>query len=111
MMYVDFTAGDNTYKLRLTTRNIVALEKQIGCNPAMIFGNGDRVPTITEMVSILNASLQALNHGISMNDAYNIFDSWLADGHSTMDFIQVILDIYKVSGIISTDNSEGTEKN
>ena len=37
MMYVDFTAGNKEYKLRLTTRDVVALEKQLGCNPLMIF--------------------------------------------------------------------------
>ena len=27
MLYTEFIVGDNTYKLRLNTRNIVALEK------------------------------------------------------------------------------------
>ena len=110
MMYVDFTAGDNTYKLRLTTRNIVALEKQIGCNPAMIFGNGDKVPTITTMVQILNAALQPMNHGITLDDAYGIFDEYLNDGHIVTDFIAVIVEIYKVSGLIK-NSEENTEKN
>lgn len=30
MMYVDFNAGGKDYKLRLSTRNIVSLEKFIG---------------------------------------------------------------------------------
>ena len=30
MMYVDFNAGGKDYKLRLATRNVVALEKAIG---------------------------------------------------------------------------------
>lgn len=33
MLYTDFTAGNKDYKLRLSTRNIVALEKQLGANP------------------------------------------------------------------------------
>ena len=49
MMYYTFTVGGNDYKLRLSTRNTVALEKKIGCNPLMIFGNGDRVPSVTDM--------------------------------------------------------------
>ena len=49
MMYLDFSAGNKDYKLRLTTRGLVALEKQLGCNPIGIFGSGDRVPTVTEM--------------------------------------------------------------
>lgn len=108
MMYVDFTAGNKDYKLRLNTRSVMALEKQLGCNPLAIFGNGDTIPTVTTMVAILHASLQALNHGISANDAYDIFDAWLADGHSTVDFVNVILEVYKASGIVpnTIDSSE-----
>lgn len=54
MMYYDFEAGNKAYKLRLNTRNIVALEKALGTNPIGIFGAGDRIPTITEMVNILH---------------------------------------------------------
>lgn len=103
MMFLDFTAGEKTYKLRLNTRNTVALEKQLGCNPLSIFGEGDTIPTVTTMVSILHASLQQYNHGINLNDAYDIFDTWLADGHLVTDFLPIILDIYKASGIIKTD--------
>lgn len=109
MLYVDFNAGGENYKLRLNTRNIVTLEKQIGCNPIAIFGNGDKLPSITTMVTILNASLQQMQHGIGMNEAYDIFDAYLSDGHSMTDFIKVIIEVYKVSGIIP--NEENLEKN
>ena len=109
MMYVDFTAGNKDYKLRLSTRNTVNLEKQLGCNPLAIFGSGDTIPTITTMVNVLYASLLQLNHGITLNDAYDIFDAYLADGNSVTDFIQVIVDVYKVSGIIP--KGDKTEKN
>ena len=106
MMYLDFSAGNKDYKLRLSTRNIVLLEKQLGCNPLTIFGKGDTIPTITTMVTILHASLQQYHHGINLNDAYDIFDTWLADGHTMTDFLTVIIDIYKVSGIIQNENEE-----
>lgn len=110
MMYVDFTAGNRNYKLRLTTRGVVALEKQLGCNPLMIFGNGDKVPTITTMVQVLNAALQPMNQGITLDEAYDIFDEYLNDGHIVTDFIAVIVEIYKVSGLIK-NSGENTEKN
>jgi hypothetical protein len=109
MNYIDFTAGNKDYKLRLNTRNTILLEKQLGCNPLNIFGDGETIPTITVMVAILHASLQQYNHGISLNDAYDIFDRWLDDGNSTTDFIPVILEIYKASGIIPKDNQEDEE--
>ena len=110
-MYFDFEAGNKAYKLRLNTRNIVSLEQKIGCNPLAIFGNGNRIPTITEMVAILHASLQQYNHGVTANDTYDIFDAWLAEGHQPTDFISVIIGIYKASGIIAESNaSEGDEE-
>lgn len=109
MMYFDFTAGNKEYKLRLNTRNIVLLEKQLGTNPLGIFGRGERIPTVTEMVQILHASMQQYQHNITLNDAYEIFDNYLEDGNSSTDFIQVIVEIYKASGIIKDDNKEEVE--
>ena len=112
MLYFDFEAGNQAYKLRLNTRNTVILEKALGCNPLSIFGNGDSIPTVTVMVQILHASMQQYHHGITLDKAYDIFDEYLADGHTTTDFISVILDIYKVSGIIRNDAPEAAaEKN
>lgn len=110
MNYIDFEAGNVSYKLRLTTRAIITLEKQLGCNPLAIFGDGSTIPTVTTMVAILHASMQQFNHGITMNDAFDIFDSYLADGHTMTDFLPVILDIYKVSGLMQSDK-EAAEKN
>lgn len=107
MMYYEFSAGSKEYKLRLNTRNVVELEKKLGCNPIMIFGiEGDRIPTVSTMVVILHASLQTYNHGITLNDAYDIFDAYLEDGHTSVDFIKVIMEIYKASGIVPKEENE-----
>lgn len=106
MMYLDFEAGNKAYKLRLNTRNIVALEKQLGGNPLSIFGDGSKLPTVSELVAVLWASLQQYQHGISLNDAYDIFDAYLDDGHIMTDFFEVVINVYKVSGIIDTEVSE-----
>jgi hypothetical protein len=76
-------------------------------NPLTIFGNGDTMPTLTTMVLILHASLQQYQHNISLNDAYDIFEEWLQQENTVMDFIPTIIEIYKASGIIKGD----TEKN
>ena len=110
MMYYDFKAGNKEYKLRLNTRNIIELEKKLGCNPIMIFGaDGESIPTVSAMVVILHASLQAFEHGITLNDAYDIFDAYLVDGNTSIDFVKVIMEIYKVSGIVPKEVN--TEKN
>ena len=107
-MYVDFSAGGKEYKLRLNTRNIVSLEKALGMNPLAIFGNGETMPTITTLVTILHASLQQYQHNITLDDAYDIFDNYLSDGNTMTDFIPVVLDLYRVSGLIrKTESGEG----
>ena len=106
MMYYDFEACGEAYKLRLSAREICVLEPTLGKNPLMVF-SGDSLPKITEMCAILHASLQELNHGVSMEKVYNIFDEYLADGHTPSDFISVILEVYKVSGLLEG----GEEKN
>ena len=111
MLYYDFEAGNKAYKLRLNTRNIVSLEKALGTSPLGIFGLGDRIPTVTEMVNVLHCSLQQFHHGINFNDAADIFDEYLADGNAVTDFISVIVDIYKTSGIIKDEKKETELKN
>lgn len=111
MNYIDFEAGNKSYKLRLNTRGIVALEKTIGCNPLNIFFNNgqETIPSITQMVAILHASLQQYHHGISMNDAFDIFDEYVADGHTSLEFIKVMFEIFRSSGLVP--KSEEDAKN
>lgn len=113
MTYINFEAGNKSYKLRLTTGATVALEKTLGCNPISIFGNGDKLPTITTMVAILHAALQPYQHNITLQNAYDIFDEWLDDGHVMTDFLPVIVDIFKASGFMREENriTEDNEKN
>lgn len=109
MMYYDFEAGNKVYKLRLNTRNLVELEKRIGCNPLNVFGNGETLPTVSTMVAILHASLQQYQHSIGINEAYDVFDAYL-ENHTITDFVYVILEIYKASGLVGNEvNTE--EKN
>lgn len=110
MLYVDFNAGGKDYKLRINTRATVTLEKKLGCNPISIFGEGDRIPTITEMVYILHAALQQYEHNISLDDTYDIFDSWLNEGHIMTDFISVIVEIYKASGMMKEKEKKKANK-
>jgi hypothetical protein len=109
-MYLDFKAGSKEYKLRLTTRNILGLEKALGGNPLSIFGNADTIPEMGKMIAILHASLQSYHHGITLDDACDIFDAYLLDGNSMTDFIAVIVELYKASGLIP-DKEGQIEKN
>ena len=82
-MYTELTIKDKVYKLKLTTKNIIGLEKTIKCNPLSIFGNGEEVPSVTTMVNILWFSLLHFHHGIGLNDATELFDDYLEE-HTTI---------------------------
>jgi hypothetical protein len=107
-MFYELEINDKVYKLKLTTMNIVSLEKVIKCNPLSIFGNGEQIPEITTMVAILWASLQQYQHGIGMQDAYKLFDEYL-EKHTATDFISVILEIYKVSGLMASTKEDDSK--
>lgn len=111
MLYTELEAGNHTYKLRINTRSMVQLEERLGANPLAVFNtlNENDLTKVTDMVVILHAALQPYNHGITMDDTYTIFDQWLDDGHTAPEFLAVILDVYRVSGLIKRE--EDSEKN
>ena len=111
MLFYEFTVGTKEYKCRLNTRGLIELEKKLGCNPLNIFMSvGDNVlPRLEELIYVLHYSLQPYNHGISLDDTYEIYDHYIEEGKTFMDFIQVIMEIYKVSGLIKEEAAE--EKN
>lgn len=113
MLYTTFTVGDTEYKCRLNTKNLIDLEKKLGGNPLTVFLNisNNELPKLADLLLIFHCSLQSYNHGISLDDVYNIYDKYIEEGHTFMDFIPVIMDIYKVSGLFQEQEQEDAEKN
>lgn len=100
MMYYAFKVGSEEYKLRLNTRCLIELEKELGYNPVLLFGDGAAtVPTMEDMLKVFKAALKPY-HKIQDEEIYTIFDSWIDEGHITSDFIYVIIEVYKVSGLV-----------
>ena len=109
MLYYEFEAGNNVYKLRLNTREIINLEKKLnGRNPVSLFGGGDRIPTHTEMIYVLHHSLQPYHHGITMDRTIDIFDAFINDGHTMTDFVPVMVKIYATGGILPDPDEQGS---
>ena len=111
MLYTTFTVKDRDYKLRLNAKSCVDLEKKLGTNPLNIFidiaGNDAmKLPSLNDLIAVLHYSLQALEHGISMDKTYEIYDAFIEEGHSMTDLIPVIIDVYKVSGLIPEEVEE-----
>lgn len=101
------------YKLALNTRMMVELERKLGRNPIdiLIDAANEKMPKISDMVLTLWASAQRFNHGISLDDCYDIFDNYIGEGHSYTDFITVMMDIFTTSGLIAKPNEEDSNPN
>lgn len=114
MLYTELQIGSEVYKLRLNTRASMGLEKALGYNPITLFmdiENG-KMPRLTDIVIILHSCLQAYHHGFNMDKTVDLFDEYVADGHSMIDLIPIFIEVFKQSGYISTEaNEDSNEKN
>lgn len=111
-MYIELTIGGEVYKLRLTTRASIALEKALGYNPIsmlMDIDNG-KMPKMNDVLIMLQAMLQTYHHGYSMEKVYELFDKYIDDGKSMFDLIPVFVEVFQQSGYISKNTgAEETE--
>ena len=109
MNYISFETGNNVYKLRLNTRNIILLEKKLGGNPLLSFTKylaNEELPPMEMMIDIFHASLLAYQSDMTIEKAYDIFDEWLDEGHMVAEFIGIIIEIYQHSGLIQKELAE-----
>lgn len=96
------TIKNKEYELKLTTRGMVDLEKQLGANPLQVLSNWneDNLPTFNHIALFLWAMLQKFNHGITINDSYDLIDDYIADGHNIYDFIPTFVEVLQDGGFI-----------
>ena len=111
MLYKDLKIGDKELKLRLSTRDCVALEKRLGRNPLddLMAVEQGKLPTITYVVILLHASLQKYQSNYSMENVYDLYDEYIEEGNSLTDMLAVITDIFKVSGFFKEPDKETPE--
>lgn len=114
MLYTTFTVGGIDYKLRLTAKACVDLEKKLGSSPLNVFAtiaSDGTMPELGNMIAILHASLQPLQHKITLDEAYAIYDNYVDEGNTLMDLVPVILEVFKVSGFFKEEVTEEDGKN
>ena len=113
MLYTDFEAGGKKLKLRLTSRACVELEKKLGRNPVAVFMDISKggLPTLSDMVAILHACLQPLEHGYTETAVYSLYDEDVDEGHNLYDLVPVLIEVFRVSGLMPGDTQEGNDPN
>lgn len=115
MLYTVFKVKDQEYKIRFGAKQCCDLEDKLGTNPLniIIAIGDDKMPKVKELLIMLHAGLQQYQHGISMDDVYDIYDNYCLDGGNIVGLLKVIIDAFKQAGFIpqAKDNTEDNEKN
>ena len=100
MLFHIIKIGDTEYKCKINTNGLVSLERRLKGNPLNIFMTiGDEnftLPKIEDLLIIFHESLTTYQHGISMDDVYDIFDKYIEDGKTIVDFINEIVEIFNL---------------
>lgn len=95
-----FTVGETEYKLRLTTSFAIELENKLGCG--VLEGLG-RISELRVLTLYLWACLQPLNSGVTQSTVNGIYDTYIDNGGSLEDAIDVIMDVMTVSGFMKAE--------
>lgn len=100
MLYSTLRVGEKEYKLRISAKIAVDIERKIGKSLLAIFGEGNlnELPGIETLITILHGALQTYEHGISLDDTYNIYDKYVEGEGSYAGMIQELVEVLKISG-------------
>lgn len=120
MLYALATIAGKEYKLRLGAQNTVDVEKRLGKSvldvllamaPDALEANGTpdasrmslkglSTPRVGDLCTILHASMQKYQHGVTLQQVFDLYDEHIDQGGSYEDFIGVLYDILEVSGFL-----------
>lgn len=92
------------YRLKLDTAGISELEQKYKTNLMNIMGTGNGgMPALTVMLDITHAAMKKYNHGIKREALNTLFDKYLEEGGSQLNFYtEIYMGIFTVSGFFST---------
>lgn len=113
MLYTTLKIGTEEYKGRLNARNCVELEQKLGRNPLTIFTTleGNEIPSLSDLLTMLHYSLVELNHGITADSVYDLYDKFCDNGGNIATLINFLLEVFKVSGFIPDNKTAKKSKN
>lgn len=90
------------YQLRLTTKGCVNIELRIGQNPLNVFiqASENHMPKMNDLMIMLHECLNACNHGIKIDDVYNLYDEYCEEGGDFMSLIELLVEVFEDAGFI-----------
>lgn len=115
--FVEWEVNGVKYDLRLTHRNIEKLENALKPVSLLeVIAKGSRMEhSFSELAIILYYSLQKNHNDVAknMDFVYDLCDDYADEGHSDIELLELITNVYIVSGIIPREDEveETEEKN
>jgi hypothetical protein len=112
-MFTELTINGEIYKLRLTTKASVSLERALGYNPITMLMDIEKgkMPKLNDILIMLQAMLTTYHHNMNMERVFDLFDEYVAEGGSMFDLIPIFVKVFEQSGYISSSAKETEEKN
>ena len=110
--YASITIGGEDYKLKISASAAVDAEtklKKSGVANSLI-GAVEKIESITTQTIILHAAMQKYNANIDYKKATELYEQYLDEGGSVLDFAQKIQEIYEVSGFMTQKQVENAQK-
>ncbi|WAW99475.1 DUF6096 family protein [Streptococcus gallolyticus] len=103
--YTTWKIGEVEHKLRLTTRQAVAVEEKLGVNLLKVFmprqGEDFPLPPLKVMLVVIHGALQKFEHGTTLDDVYDMNDDYVdAGGDQTSLLMDVIIPLFENSGFM-----------
>ena len=101
--YALWEVGDREFKLKLPVDGIQKLEAKYKTNLMNIMGTGNGgMPALTVMLDVAHEAMKKFNHGVSRTDVNDIFERYLDEGGSQLNFYtEIYMNIFQVSGFFS----------
>lgn len=111
MLYTELKIGNDTYKLRLTTKGAIALEKSLGFNPITMLIDIDKgiMPKLGDVLTVLHGALQAYHHGMNFEATCDLYEKYIEDGHGMFDLIPLFVEVFQNGGYLSTKTEAANE--
>lgn len=109
--FATWEVAGTEYLLKLTTSQIVKLEENYKINLLTIISDGN-IPPLKIMLEILHASMQKFHHGMSKDKVCELFDTYVDEGGSQIEFFtNVLMQVFNASGFFTVAQSTVMEKN
>lgn len=96
------------YTLKVNTRALVKMEARLGRNPLNVFMTleNNELPKMNDIFIILHEAINPLNHGVSFDDMYDIYDSYCAEGGNLVQLLELLVKVFQDDGVIPKEVNE-----